>query len=352
MGVFTHFSVPLVIFQKEPPTLAAETNHKLHLNLKPQLFMNEEITRDYNLSDEDVLVIGQTMVDNLVAEQAAFTASFSHCTEEETQAFQAAVTTAGALPLDNEVMDNVQVLTADLAAQVKLGGQVLSSLGRYAIEAYPTDERRQRVFGQDDWDEARNDTEKMRDALEHAYNMVTDEDYKETLDAAGFKEDKRELLIETAKSITEKQRLQKKAQSNRPVDTQDRIASYNIVWAWMRKTNNRAQEVWKDDFARRKRYNLYPSSATGTQTVGVTVYKAGTTEGLADAQVSISNTALATEITNSEGKANFKASSFPDLLDIKILAADGGEATYEGLGFVDGGVNAFVLEVGSGVVEN
>ncbi len=139
--------------------------------------MTKEIIRTYTLEDEAMIVRAQIIHDHLVTDLAAFTAKFPFIDGTTTTALQASIDAAEALPLDNQVVSNLKVLTEDVNAQMILGRKALSNLNIYAKLTYPKEEARQRVFGQAHWKAAYSDQEKMMNALEQAHSLASSAPY-------------------------------------------------------------------------------------------------------------------------------------------------------------------------------
>lgn len=310
--------------------------------------MAEEIKSAFNKSVEEVDVQSNLMHDHLVIDQAAFAANFPFVTEAYVDSFQGLIDAARAIATDAEVVLDTKVLTQNVNAQVKLGKEMLNTLNTYAMLAYPDDEARQKVFGQHTWEAARSDQEKMRSALMLAFAQATKMPYKADLAAVGYAPTAAGLLKATAIAIDEANQIQEQAKSERGVTTQTRVLAWNGVWKRLRQVNVMSKEVFKDNPAKLEQYLLYPGSETQNQRITITVYKTGTTEAVHGALVKLTNTTLDAAETNAEGKVDFNAAEFPDLLDVKISHAELGVKVYDDLDVTEGEDTSMVLEVGEG----
>lgn len=308
--------------------------------------MSNEITRLYHYEDEAMIVKAQVMHNNLVADMSIFAARFPWITAATVTAMQTSIDLAEALPLDSQILADLKVLTSDANAQVILGAEALAVLGQYAKLTYPKNDARQRVFGQDLWAAAKSDQEKMMNALEHAHMECVKPTYNTDLIAKGYTATEIANLLTIADSIKANNNLQEDAKSERPVTTQERINAYNNVWQQMQTINVCSKVCFANDPAKLEQYMLYPNSTENTK-VKITCLKAGTTDVLPDAMVTLTNTSLAPAETNASGNVEFNSVNMPDLLDVKIIHPMAGNADYTNLTVVLGTTNDFTFEVPS-----
>jgi hypothetical protein len=304
--------------------------------------MPEEIIRNYTMEDEGMLVRAEIIHDQLVTDLAAFTAKFPFIDAAYAAAIQASIDAANALPLDNQVVSNLKVLTEDVNAQVLLGRRALSNLGIYAKLTYPNDEARQRVFGQNQWAEAYSDQEKMMNALEHAHALVIAAPYAADLTTKGFVAADAANLLSIANEIRTKNQLQENAKASRPVTTQDRIVQYNSVWDQIKEVNLASRVVFADNAAKLDSYLLYPGSSPNT-TVNITVNNAATGDALANASVQIIDSTLVAQTTNSSGQVSFASVNMPEIISLEITSEGGTPTTVENLNVLTGNTNDFTV---------
>ncbi len=219
------------------------------------------IKRIYTMEDELMLTRAQTMHDNLAADVADFQAKFPWLDVAFIASFLTDITTAASYPLDGAVVNNIKVLTEDVAASMVEGMKALDTLDVYARVAYRDSLARQRVFGQNNWDKARNDQQKMVDALELAYGFASVVPYNTDLQAKGMSVADIDSLNTISQNIALKNKLQEFAKSGRPISTEDRIKVYNIVWERQQLISICSELVYRDDAAKRAQYLLYPQTS-------------------------------------------------------------------------------------------
>ena len=221
--------------------------------------MPEEIIRLYNIEDEVMLTRGQAQKTNLETDLAQFTARFPWLNAAYVTSYQTDLDTADAFPADDTVMTDLKVLTADVNASAVEGKGALNILFLFAKITYPNDKVRQRVFGQDLMEKARQDQEKMEDLLEHANSFADKNPYKADLLAKGYTQLEIDGLLTISNNINTKNRLHESAKVNRPVTTQDRVIVYNTVFERIRTVSTCAQVVFAGNAAKIEQYRAYPA---------------------------------------------------------------------------------------------
>ncbi len=282
--------------------------------------MPEPIIRAYNMEDELMLTRAQTQKNNLLADLALFTARFPWLTSTYVTNYQTDIDTADAVPLDESLMTDIKVLTSDLNASMDEAKTQLRILFLYAEITYPADKVKQRVFGQDQMDRARNDQEKMENLLEHANSFADKAPYKTDLIAKGYTQTEIDALLTTSDNINTKNRLQENAKSSRPVTTQDRIQVYNTVFSHMPLISKCAQVVFAGNPAKIEQYRVYPPGTSTTTRVDVKTSNSETNEPIPALTIKITNVDIDAAITNDGGIAsfNFGTADVPEALDIEV----------------------------------
>jgi len=311
--------------------------------------MADEIKRLYNFEDELMITRARTQKGNLQTDLALFTARFPWVDAVYVTSYQTDIDTADALPLDGTVMADITVLTSDVNASVAEGVAALNSLFRYAVLSYPTDKVRQRVFGQDRMEKARNDQEKMENLLEHANSMANKNPYKADLIAKGYTQLQIDGLLTISNNISAKNTLQEGAKSNRPVSTQDRITVYNIVFSRMRTIALCAEEVFAGNPAKIEQYRAYPPGTAAATTAIVHIID-GSANDMAGLDVKITSLpAQPAQPTNAAGlTGSFDlGSNPPDTVDIEVTGAgiNPSPQVFNGNSILEGEVNSIELVV-------
>ncbi len=297
--------------------------------------MAEKIERKYIGSDDSMLERAEVFHDRLSIELVDFTARFPWLDAAWLTAFQNDIDAADAFPKDDSVILDIKVLTGDVTGAMRQGYAGLQSLGGYAKLAWPTDVARQRVFGQQHWTKAYNNTLKLQEALELAHEKADSASYKPELLAKGYTQAEIDLLATLSDEIKLKNRLQEAAKAGRAVSAHDRIAMLNVVWEHMLTINTCAKVVWAADAERQDQYKLYASSGssgndddTPTTEVNIsgTVTDTATTFPLENVEVSLFETASGpgaedpTAFTDAQGNYSFNLPEVPGTYQATLLA--------------------------------
>ena len=221
------------------------------------------------------------------------------------------------------------------------GYAALQTLGGYAKLAYPTDAARERVFGQQYWADARDNTLKLQEALELAHAKADSASYKPDLLAKGYTQIEIDQLDTLATDLQTKNGLQEAMKMGRHVTKADRIALLNVVWEHMRTINVCASVVWAADAERMEQYQLYPSSSSGggdddgpmeEVNISGTVRDANTTFPLENVEVTIYESAEGpgaedpTTFTDAGGNYSFNFPEIPGMFEATIEAKLAGYA--------------------------
>ncbi len=231
-----------------------------HLN---KIKMAQELERSFNMSDDAMLERAQVFHDRLALELPDYTIRFPWMDAVWLTAFQNDITAADAFPKDDSVTLSIKVLTGDVKGAMQQSYAALQSLGGYAKLAYKTDLMRQRVFGQQNWGVAYNNTLKLQESLELAHAKANDASFKADLIAKGYTQIEIDQLATLATGLQTKNGLQEAAKAGRKVTSRDRTAMLNVVWEDMTTVNICASVVWASDAARMGQYQLYPSVGDG-----------------------------------------------------------------------------------------
>ena len=214
--------------------------------------------RKYIYIDEEMIVKAQVFhnaIEN--AYLAQFSARFPFIDNAFLASFQTEINVAEALPLDGQVKADKNVDAEDaniILAQCKTA---LRALNRYAQLAFHGDKARKKAFGQDTWTKAFQNKDVMQTALKKAHEIAIKPEYQIPLFATGFTPDMVAELLTLWQQLVALHVRHQEAKKLRKVSTQDRIETYNAVWARMKTISICAKVVFIDNPAAKKLFMLY-----------------------------------------------------------------------------------------------
>lgn len=305
--------------------------------------MAKTVTPNYYGEAEAMLVRAEVIKNQLAEDLAEFEAKFPFMNADYVTALTTSIENANTLPLDNQVVSNIKLLTADVNAHVVLGRNALSDLNTYAKLAYKKDPAKQQAFGQKDWDKAYSDQEKMENALEFANDIAKDEPFVTDLSAKGFTVADNANLLTIATNIHSRNILQENAINKRPVTTAERITLYNSLWEIIKDISLAAKMLYRNDDAKRRSYLLYPNN-TDTTTVNVRVNNTGTTDPQVNSSVKIVDSELVAQTTDENGVASFSSVNIDEFISLEITSQGGTITIIPDLSVPPGTTNDFTVE--------
>ncbi|MCX6353191.1 MAG: hypothetical protein NTX03_15230 [Bacteroidetes bacterium] len=276
----------------------------------------QNIIRIYTDSDNAMQTRAHTIYGILGDDLALFTAIYPHIDAPWRAALLAAYNTAVAYPLDESSLIDIRVLTQDVNASVKQGMVALRRLDSHVEQVYAEGDINRKSFGQNLWEDARNNQLLMAKALLLAHAKANQNPWKAALLGDGYTQGEIDNLAIIAQNIQDKDLLQEEAKTNRPVTTQGRIMVNNTLYRMIVRLRICAEEVFIDNPAKLAQYRTTAPEAPTTTTVTVHIEDAlGNPQ--ADVNVTLLNAPMfGVHVTDANGNAVFQGNSMPDVLDI------------------------------------
>jgi len=298
------------------------------------------------MADDLFTTRATTQRTNLVADTALFAIKFPFIDIAYTDSYLTDINTAVNFPRDGEVITDIKSLTDDVATSMEEGRKALSTLFKYAYVAYPDNKVKQRVFGQDRMDKARNDQEKMTRLLRHANGFADKDPYKTALTTIGYDQTLIDNLKSYADNIELKNGLQESAIASRPVSTQGRINVHNIVYKRMKLVSVLAQVVFENDIAKIHQYQVYPISGPDNTGLIVHIVHTGTTNPFVGLTVKLLLTPPLETSTDASGNAQFALGATPPtVLNIEVSGTGVTTTTFNNKPITAGVDNVIELEM-------
>ena len=214
----------------------------------------EIISRNFHFSDEEVLQQSDLKLASFIENKPPFVERFSQFADPYAEEWGMANENARQIAPDYASVASQSVETDALKVLVNEGANLYQALLLYVRLAYPNDAGALKLFGQSQYEAARNNQLKLPVLLRMAYAQATKPEYQAALLAKGMKEQEIGALVSMAEDITAQNIIQEKAIKDRTIELNNRIIALNLVWAKMALVCQCAKLVFQNDAAH---YNLF-----------------------------------------------------------------------------------------------
>ena len=214
----------------------------------------EEVHRNFNKPDEEVLQQSDLKLAAFVENKTVFVERFPQLADPFATEWGAATTTARSIAPDYASLANQASETDALKALINSGANLYQTLLLYVKLAFPNDATVLRLFGQQQYEAARNSQLKLPILLRTAYTEASKPEHKAALIAKGMKETDIASLETLADDIVNQEIAQEIATKKRTKDLDQRIKAMNLVWEKMSLVCQCAKLVFQNDATR---YNLF-----------------------------------------------------------------------------------------------
>lgn len=214
----------------------------------------KEAVRLFNKIDEEVMQQSDVLLNSFQENKGAFTARFPHLADPFVDEWGECIATARALPPDYVAVSEQAAETSALENLMEQGRTHFQTIMLYTQLAFPNDAAILRLFGQPQYNSARNKQLKLPILLRMLRSQVSKPEYKEALIAKGLKPEDIDQLETLAQSIVFQNVAQQQAKEDRSLQASKRIIAMNAVWEKMALVCQCAKLVFLNDAAR---YNLF-----------------------------------------------------------------------------------------------
>ncbi len=220
------------------------------------------ILRDYNMDDLEMFERAQIFHDNFVIDMADFTAAFPALDAVFAADFQTAIDDADAIPSDDEVVGQIEIITEQLDDKMAECREALQKLYAYVKITFKS-EAKLNSFGKSLYKKARNSQTKMKELLELGHRTASEPENETALLATGYAAGditQLETLMNELDALNASQEILK---MNRLNKTESRVMAYNAVWSYMMDINQASKVVYASSPAKLSEYLLYPAEHHG-----------------------------------------------------------------------------------------
>lgn len=214
----------------------------------------EEVVCLFNKTDEEVLQQSDLQLTSFQENKAAFVARFPQLADPFDYDWAECTATARALPPDYVAVAEQAAQTTALENRMEQGRTLFQTIMLYTQLAFPDNPAILRLFGQPQYDSARNKQLKLPILLRTLHAQVLKPEYQGALIAKGLKSEDIDLLETLAADIVSQDVAQQKAKKDRSLSASQRINAMNAVWGKMTLVCQCAKLVFQNDAAK---YNLF-----------------------------------------------------------------------------------------------
>lgn len=221
----------------------------------------EKNVRLFNKTDDEVLQQSDVLLDSFRTNKEPFVNRFPQLADPFEATWAESTALARALPPDYDALGEQAMQTAALENLMEQGRTLFQTIMIYARLAYPGDLAILRLFGQPQYDSARNKQLKLPTLLRTLRTQITKPEYQGALMEKGLKPEEINALETVAQNIVSQDIAQQKAINDRSMAASQRITTMNAVWEKMSVVCQCAKLVFQNDAAK---YNLFLLTASET----------------------------------------------------------------------------------------
>lgn len=216
------------------------------------------ITRNYTMDDVEMFERAQVFHANFVIDLADFTAAFPALDATFAAAFETTIDDADAIPSNNEVMNEIEIITEQIDDKMAECRVAMQKLFAYAKITFKSDAK-VKSFGKSLYLKARNNQLRMIELLELGHRIASETANQAALIAAGYSAAEiaeLETLMNELDALNLSQETLKLTRLNK---TETRVIAYNAVWEYMVQINQASKVVYATSPAKLTEYLLYPT---------------------------------------------------------------------------------------------
>ena len=214
----------------------------------------EKVVRLFNKTDDEVLQQSEVFLVSFRANKEHFINRFPQLGDPFEAIWAQNTAIARTLPPDYDAVAEQAMQTAALENLMEQGRTLFQTIMLYTQLAFPGDAAILHLFGQPQYNSARNKQLKLPTLLRTLRSQITKQEYQSALMEKGLKPEEIDALETTAQYIVAQNIAQKKAINDRSMAASQRITILNTVWEQMSAVCQCAKLVFQNDAAK---YNLF-----------------------------------------------------------------------------------------------
>jgi hypothetical protein len=214
----------------------------------------EDVKRLFTKPDGEVLQQSEVQLTSFRENKEAFVARFPQLADPFEDDWAECIASARELPPDYVAIAEQAAQTSALETLMEQGRTLFQTVILYAQIAFPGEAAILRLFGQPQYDAARDSQLKLPVLLRTLYTQVSKPEYQPALLLKGLTVAEINSLNSLANDIIAQDIAQQKAKKDRSLIASIRIETMNAVWEKMALVCQCAKLVFQNDAAK---YNLF-----------------------------------------------------------------------------------------------
>jgi len=232
----------------------------------------EEVVRDFNKSDEEMLQQSDVLLSSFIKNKDAFIIRFPHLADpfatewgNATKAAREILPDYASLAAQTSESDSLEMLMDE-------GRNLFQMLMLYTQLAFPNHALALRTMGQSQYEASRKSQLKLPALLRTANKEASKPEYKVALMDKGMTEAEINSLKTLADRIVNQDLALQNAKKERSLDANERITALNKIWERMALVCNCAKLIFQNDASRYNLFLLSDSDSNASKTEETTTH--------------------------------------------------------------------------------
>lgn len=220
--------------------------------------MANEIRRNYPFPDAVMIETSKTIRGCFAEDKADFLTYDPHFGDPFTESLNQQIEAAENASQDNSLIDQQVQLTAAVTAAMEACKDQYQYIKRIIERAFPGNKPVWNEFGYNDFEKVRASQPRMIQFMKNLHTTAAK--YSAELTAAGFPQAKIDEILTLRDGLDTANNNQENFKKGRPVMTQERIDSYNLLWKHIVDLARAGKDIYKNNYAKYQRYVIVSGS--------------------------------------------------------------------------------------------
>ena len=264
----------------------------------------EQIVRAFKIADAYMLEFAKVLRSWFIDDQADFVNEDSNFANPYEDDWQTAITTAEAIPSDEQRKDQLTQLTAAVLVEMTNCQDVFQTAKRYIKKAFPNDSRKWNEFGFDDYDSIDKSQPLMIQFMKRFHSTAVKYTAELTAPAVNFPQARIDEIATAKENLDKANNEQEKFKGATLSFTSDRIKAMNAVWSICTDVAEVGKQLYADQYDKYQHYLLPASEESSPMLLTGMVTNSATGDPIVEALAELPAHALQSE-TDSLGGYGF-----------------------------------------------